>query len=80
MVSRVKMSSSSSSKEDMSERHLSIVEAAAQVGVSKFTVRTWVRQRRLGHFRLGRRIVISQGDLGRFLAAHHVEPRNGDGA
>ncbi len=63
----------------MSERHMSIEEAAAQIGVSKFTVRTWVRQRRLGHFRLGRRIVISQGDLERFLAAHHVEPRNGDG-
>ena len=56
-------------------RRLSVTEAAPFLGVSVFTVRAWIRQRRLPFHRLGRRIVLDQADLERFLAAHRVEAR-----
>jgi excisionase family DNA binding protein len=51
-----------------------IPEAALRMNVSKFTLRRWVRERRLAHYRLGRRVVLSEADLERFLAANRVEP------
>ena len=59
----------------MSSEKLTVVEAAKRLGVSPYTVRTWLRQRRLGHYRLGRRVVIADADLDRFLLASRVEPR-----
>lgn len=54
---------------------LSVEQAATRLGVSKFTVRAWLRQRRLAYHRLGRRIVLAEPDVERFLAAHRVEAR-----
>jgi len=54
---------------------LSVKEAAPILGVSVFTVRAWIRQRRLPFHRLGRRIVLDPSDLERFLGAHRVEAR-----
>ncbi len=55
---------------------LSVAEAAARLGVSRYTVRSWVRQRRLEHYRLGRRVVISQAEVERFLAVNRVPARD----
>ncbi len=54
---------------------LSVKEAAPILGVSVFTVRAWIRKRRLPFHRLGRRIVLDHSDLERFLVAHRVEAR-----
>jgi excisionase family DNA binding protein len=56
-------------------QNISIREAAAIVGVSSYTLRTWLRQRRLAHLRVGRRIVIAPHDLDKFLQAARVEAR-----
>lgn len=57
---------------------LSVHEAAARLGVSRFTLRAWLRQRRIPYFRLGRRVVLSDADVERFLAAHRVEAREAE--
>ncbi len=64
---------------DSNAQRLSIAEAAAILGVSRFTLRAWVRQRRLAFHRLGRRIVIDRGDLEQFLQAHRVPAREDAG-
>jgi excisionase family DNA binding protein len=57
------------------EGNLSIRAAAAIAGVSPYTLRTWLRQRRLAHIRLGRRVVIDPRDLEKFVQAGRVEAR-----
>ena len=56
-------------------RRCSVAEAAQVLGVSVFTVRVLIRQRRLAYHRIGRRIVLDRQDLEEFLRAHRVEPR-----
>lgn len=51
----------------------SVRAAASRIGVSPFTIRSWMRQRRIPYFRVGRRIVIAVADVEAFLAAHRVE-------
>ncbi len=50
-------------------------EAAPLLGVSPFTLRSWVRQKRLPFFRVGRRIVFSRRDLAEFLDGCRVQPK-----
>ena len=57
---------------------LNVVEAAAMIGVSHYTLRAWLRQRRLAHLRLGRRILFDPADLARFIDASRV-PARGEG-
>lgn len=57
-------------------RLLSVVAAAESLGVSRFTLRSWLRQRRIPYHRLGRRIVLSEADLERFLRGNRVEARD----
>lgn len=52
---------------------LSVGEAAQRLGISKFTVRAWLRQRRLPFFQVGRRQVLDAADIERFLASNRVE-------
>lgn len=59
-------------------RRLSVRQAAPFLGVSPFTVRAWLRQRRIPFYRCGRRIVLDRADLERFLRAHRVEARDDD--
>jgi excisionase family DNA binding protein len=59
--------------EQAAGRKLSVAEAAVILGVSRFTVRAWIRQRRLAFHRLGRRIVLDLRDLETFLARHRIE-------
>ena len=53
----------------------SVAEAALVLGVSVYTVRALIRQRRLAYHRIGRRIILDRQDLEQFLRAHRVEPR-----
>lgn len=53
-----------------------VVEAARRLGVSRFTVRALVRQRKLPAYRIGRRVVLDAEDVARFLAEHRVPARD----
>ncbi len=52
---------------------LSVIEAAARIGVSPFTIRSWLRQRRLPFIRAGRRVLLTVDDVDHFLQTHRVE-------
>ena len=52
---------------------LSIEEGAVKLGVSPLTLRAWIRQRRLPHLKLGRRVLLDPQDVQRFLDANRVE-------
>jgi excisionase family DNA binding protein len=52
---------------------LSVPEAADILGISRFTLRAWLRQRRLPFHRIGRRIVLDLCDLDQFLMDNRVE-------
>lgn len=56
-------------------RLLSIAVAAERLGVSHHTLRAWLRQRRLEHVRLGRRVLVSQEAVDRFIADNVVPAR-----
>ena len=62
----------------MSEASLSIREAAIRLGISPFTLRTWLRQRKLPHYKLGRRVVLDPSDVETFFRKCRVEPRRTD--
>ena len=51
---------------------LSLPEAACRLGVSRHTMRAWIRQRRLPFVRLGRRVLLDPHDVQRFIDAHRV--------
>lgn len=49
--------------------------SAKVIGVSPHTLRAFVRQRKIAHYRVGRRLVFKDEDLREFLARHRVEVR-----
>jgi excisionase family DNA binding protein len=49
-------------------------QAAAQLNLSRATIRAWIAQRRLGHVRLGRAIRIPAKEIRRMLEAGYVPP------
>jgi excisionase family DNA binding protein len=55
---------------------LSVPSAAALLGVSSFTLRKWLRQRRIGYVRLGRRVLLAPSALDRFVSEGTVRPRS----
>lgn len=55
-------------------RKLDLLEAAPFLGVSPYTLRAWVRRRKIPFYRCGRRIVFSQTDLDQFLDECRVSP------
>ena len=57
-------------------RRVSVKDAAPLLGVSIFMVRSLIRQRRLPHYKIGRRIVLDVADLERYLLEHRVEARD----
>jgi excisionase family DNA binding protein len=57
---------------DVSKK-LSVEETAKAIGVSPHTVRAWLRQRRIPYLKLGRRVLMDQADVQRFLDANRVE-------
>jgi excisionase family DNA binding protein len=46
----------------------SVEEGAGLLGVSKWTVRSWIREGKLRPVRLGRRVLISEEELERFVS------------
>jgi excisionase family DNA binding protein len=56
-----------------------VVEAARRLGLSKYTVRSLIRRRRLPAYRIGRRVVLDADDVADFLAAHRVPAREENG-
>lgn len=46
----------------------SVEEAAGLLGISKWTVRAYIRSGRLRPVRLGRRVLLSEAELERFVA------------
>lgn len=63
-----------SPKQYRSQHKVGLVDAAPILGVSPYTLRTWVRQRKIPFYRCGRRIVFSQTDLDLFLEGCRVVP------
>lgn len=53
---------------------VSVVGAAGIVGVSRFTLRALVRQRRIPFYRVGRRIVLDEDEIKAWLATRRVPP------
>ncbi len=61
-------------REIETECKISLLDAAPYVGVSPYTMRSWVRDRKIPFFRCGRRIVFARADLDRFLEECRVSP------
>lgn len=51
-----------------------VQQAAAELNLSRATIRAWIAQRRLGHVRLGRAIRIPAGEIRRVLEAGYIPP------
>jgi len=60
---------------DRSTTLVSVDEGARMMGISKFTVRSWLRQARLSYIRLGRRVMLDPRDIERFIESNRVEER-----
>ena len=58
----------------MRDEKLSLLQAAPVLGVSPYTIRSWVRERRIPFFRCGRRLVFSRAELESWLQARRVAP------
>ncbi len=58
---------------------LSVPDAAARLGVAAVTLRGWLRERRLAHVRLGRRVLLDPRTLDRYvrenIVAASAEPK-----
>ncbi len=48
---------------------LTVYQAAAALGVSPFTIRAWIRERRIPFFKIGARIMFEEADLKAFQQA-----------
>lgn len=53
----------------------SLNEAAQDLNLSIFTMRSWVFQKKIPFVRLGRRILIRRSDLKNLIDSNLVEPR-----
>jgi len=60
-------------------RLLSVEEASSKLGVSPLTLRAWIRQRRLPHVKLGRRVLLDSADIEHFIAIHKIGGRSFEG-
>jgi len=66
-------------KNQRSGKLLDVNSAATRLGVSPFTVRAWLRQRRLLYVKLGRRVLVPEDAISRFIEANTVRARAEDG-
>jgi excisionase family DNA binding protein len=51
-----------------------VEQAAAELNLSRATIRAWIAQRRLGHVRLGRAVRIPAQEIQRLLEVGYVPP------
>ena len=59
------------------EQPRTVDQAAAELNLSRATIRAWIAQRRLGHVRLCRAIRIPAQEIRRMLEAGYVPPERG---
>lgn len=57
------------------ERLLNVKQAGEKLSISVHTVRAWVKERRLPHVRLGRRIAFRPEALEAFVKTNTIEAR-----
>ena len=65
-------------REELSEPHdhnHSVEAVARRLGVSVYTVRSWLRQGRLEHFKFGRRVLVTETEVLRFIDAGRIPAR-----
>ena len=58
----------------------SINEAAGLLGISPWTVRSWVKAGKLRPVRLGRRVLLSEAELERLIAESQAQPTTSEEA
>lgn len=56
----------------MEDRLLAVPDVAKRLGISKYTVRSMIRNRKIAHHRIGRRVLVSEEALRRYLAVTAV--------
>ena len=61
--------------EQQAARLLGLEALEERSDVSRHTWRQWIKQGRLPAVRLGRRVLVSEADYSRFIAANRVEAR-----
>jgi excisionase family DNA binding protein len=59
------------------ERLLSVKEAAAQLGISKFTVEAWLSQKKMQRTKVGRRTMIRLSELDKVVVDGGKSPAPG---
>ncbi len=59
------------------ELPLSVEQVGQRLGLSIFTIRSLLRRGAIAHHKLGRRIIVFEGDVQAFLAANRIEARDG---
>ena len=62
-------------KSDGARKLLDVHAAAERLGVSPFTIRAWLRQRRLEHVKLGRRVLVPESAIRRFVEQNTIPAR-----
>ena len=60
---------------DGARKLLDVHAAAERLGVSPFTIRAWLRQRRLEHVKLGRRVLVPESAIRRFVEQNTIPAR-----
>jgi excisionase family DNA binding protein len=55
-------------------KKLSVAEMATVLGISPYTIRSWVRERRIPYFKLGKRVLFDERDALALLENARVEP------
>ena len=58
---------------------LDVYRAAEVLGVSPYSLRAWIRTKRVPHFKCGRRVVLARADLDQFLASCRVNAKEWQG-
>jgi len=62
-----------------SERLLNVREASAALGLSPWTIRAWISQRRIPYLKLGKAVRIDPLELAKYLNRCKVPPREEEG-
>jgi excisionase family DNA binding protein len=55
---------------------ISVVQAAERLGISKWTLISWMGKGKIGYVKLGRRCLFDPQDLAEWVAANKVIVRN----
>jgi len=55
-------------------KKLSVEECAQELGISVPTVRTWIRDRRIPFYRVGRRVLFDEREVADLFKQGRVEP------